>query len=279
MKRDAVAQTGRSGCRAWVGALISVVLIGAGCTGDRIPSSARVREGAGAETLASGRERPLSVSPQPGAASDVNGEHGLQHPPEQDMIGEGHGERARAAAENPIASGEGPLAGPDWEALSTWEEAREWWGEHAPLLRAVQFPGADGPTENLFWSDDTELGGDRFLMAVYSYDKADPSTNSQWEILDTHGLILRFRHVRPGNTPAYAHPFWTKKVVQVRGHPAKLFEARRSEGSNVDWRVVYWETPSEEQQGALVQYSIDVSPERYSEEQTIEFINRLHLVE
>lgn len=157
----------------------------------------------------------------------------------------------------------------------TWSQAREWWAGRGELLKAEWFPGGPPREESIYGIEGSRDDDGRFLLVVYTHDDRKPGSHTEWEIVDGGGLIIRFDFVPPGSAPPFAHPIYVTKVVDVRGHPAKLWEARRSDGANVDYRLIYWETSSGHDSGAVVQYSIAASPMLYSEEQHIELIDRL----
>lgn len=174
-------------------------------------------------------------------------------------------------------SGDRPL-GSGRRRLS-WQEARVWWGASGELLRGEWFPKGSPQEEAIYGTDDRDRDGYKVLISAYSYRGATAEEDNQWEILGNGGIIVRFVYLPPGELPWYSDPLWTEKVVRVRGHTAKLFEALHSEGANVQFRTIYWEEPSSQDAGAQVQYMVEVDPFEYSEEDTIRFIDAMSVLE
>lgn len=160
----------------------------------------------------------------------------------------------------------------------SWREAKVWWGASGELLRGEWFPHGTPQEESLYGIDDRERDGYKVLISAYPYRGATAEEDNQWEILKNGGIIVRFVYLPPGKLPWYADPLWTEKVVRVRGHTAKLFEALHSEGANVQFRTVYWEEPSAQEAGAQVQYLVEVDPFEYSEHDTIRLIDAMQVV-
>lgn len=153
-----------------------------------------------------------------------------------------------------------------------WTEAVQWWDGVSELLRPRSLPRGQPEDEALLRLDEDEGDAERSLVYVASYGGVTPEEMNRCEILDAKGVIVRFQVVPPGEQPPFFGPVWTQRYVKVRGHQARLFEARRDQGSNVDFRTIRWEVQARKIAGAQVQFAIDVSPSHYSEPEQIEFI-------
>jgi hypothetical protein len=160
----------------------------------------------------------------------------------------------------------------------SWNSAVAWWNGASELLRASSFPNGPPRDETIVGRDSRKSGGDKHLLAIYSYGSGKAESSTYRQIIDSGGIVLTFTLIPQGETPPFFGPFWTTKTVQVRGHVARMFESRASNGANIEFRTIRWETPAKAADGTQVQFAIDLDLKHYTESETIRFVDQLQTI-
>ena len=152
----------------------------------------------------------------------------------------------------------------------SWEEAHDWW-DHRELLQG-KLAEATEVIYALPGKKTSSLGSNSAVVAFYQKG-ARVDEHSYWRFVDEGGIEVRVTHYAPGSVVPYAAPIWADKQVRVRGHLADLLELRRSEGDGNNWRTIRWRI--QQSNGSTLLWQIGNHPNLYSEQQTIDFIERL----
>lgn len=161
----------------------------------------------------------------------------------------------------------------------SWKDAIEWW-PYRPLFQATSLPRQKpGWQEAIFATSDS--GGmegsakdSGALTVIYEYPPHDAESENYFGILEGGGFILIAQYYPPGTVPAFTTGIYSRKArpITVRGHAARVIDHRKDQGSDVNWRDIRWEQLVKEGQ---IQWSIGNDITLYSEEESIDFINRL----
>jgi len=156
-----------------------------------------------------------------------------------------------------------------------WQKGLEWW-PYRPLLQSIWLP-REGYEEVLYAA--SEKGGTKGsctsrcnLMVLYQYPPATAETHSHFQLIESGSWDVHSIHYLAGDSVPFAGGAGTKPVT-VRGRLARMLTMYKGENSNVDWRSVRWEDPLAN--GDFILWTVSNSPRLYTEDQTIEFIDRL----
>jgi hypothetical protein len=161
-----------------------------------------------------------------------------------------------------------------------WGEALNWW-PHRPLLRSANPPISSFIEDVLAASYEGGTNGDpkrdwTALSLLYRNREHSPESLSLSQLMDVGTVQVRVAFYPPGSEVPWRGSEVGTKTVRVRGHIARMVVIRRSDGSNVDWRAIRWE---EQEESGIVQWEVSNSPEAYSDEDSIEFINDLDQIQ
>jgi hypothetical protein len=172
-----------------------------------------------------------------------------------------------------------PVANDVRSEVVSLTQAAEWW-PHGPLLRAEWVP-REGSNEAVLIGGSASKRGratdpTKEMANVDVYYQFPPLTvenSSHWKLVDKGKAIwISVTFYPPGATIPFSNEIWTTKRTTVRGHVARIFETRKSDGSNRDWRLIMWDVAAT---SGTVQWLVGSSPVNYSEPVTLDFIERL----
>lgn len=190
---------------------------------------------------------------------------------------------ARSAA---VASPSRPSSGERVAGVTSYGESRgeqvsmgrllEWW-PFRPLLRN----SATTARESFFAASETggtrgdprkELAG---AMVLYTSGGSDPDAADFWQLLAAGAWEVKMYHFPAGEAVTFSHDAFRKmsRTVVVRNRPARLLAVREGPQSNVTWRSVRWEEAAPG--GGVVQFIISNHPDRYTDDETLQFIESL----
>lgn len=249
-------------------ALIAVLALAAGCR---------------AKSLEGRRQRAFGVLP---AASPASADKDSKSEDEKVDRGKVAGSSGRGATPPQGAttwnSPSPPWASHKWVRQVSWEAALSWWPDR-PLLRALSLPKpgseeavfAGAPGGGTAGSPRSQYAG---IFVWYQYPPRVVRTDSFNEVIEGGGYAVFVTYHPPGTVPPWTgNPLLLKsqRPVVVRGHSARLMELRKEPvgDSNVDWRAIRWEESSPD--GGVVQWEISTHPLKYTEQESIDFVDRL----
>lgn len=315
VERDSMLRLGRVGAPlSWICAVLALWF--AACSSSPAELASQGSPDVGQSRTSSDREvddalrGESSLQEEAGTSRQAEQEAELRGPSEtseapneDDRFGEMHDRCAEEAQEGPweeyserferciersTGEPEGFASDARIEEVS-WEAALRWW-PYRPVLdgESAIRPGA---AERLFVSSETggrdgdprsELSG---ITLVYEYPDASADDVDLQGVVDGGGLVVGVNFYPPEGPSPSAGDLNSKPVI-VRDHPAHMTEIRRdgedapAEGryqGNVDLRTVFWARPLDS--GGTLRWHVANSPEEYSEQETLEWIDGLREVD
>jgi hypothetical protein len=150
----------------------------------------------------------------------------------------------------------------------TRAEALAWW-PYRPVLRAEQ----TSLSESLlaFDRDFDPRSQSAALLTVYEKPPNTSHTRGFWGVVDNGGIAVHVQYAPPGSE-VRPYPENRSRIVDARGRRAQLVDIRRPR-DNVDWTLVTW-SDTQSNGGTLV-WTISCSPQHYSDDALLAFVNGL----
>ncbi len=155
----------------------------------------------------------------------------------------------------------------------TLAQALEWW-PYRPLLKAGYLP-RQGGDEIWFVTGQSGRKADpkrerSGVKVFYVYPPTAPDRSSSGEMLAAGAFSVDAYFLPPGEKSPFAGPFPNEKPVVVRGHPARLWVGNFDAPRTV---AISWLEPLAN--GGILSWTVLGARDVYTEEQVIEFVNKL----
>lgn len=169
------------------------------------------------------------------------------------------------------------ITGKRWELLS-WDRATAWW-PYRPIFRWE--PMRPSFEEAIYaYSNEGGTHGDpsavtASLDVFYQIPPDTVEKHSIWRVMEAGGFTVSFSYWAPGETAPvlfYSDAASTDHQVTVRGHSAWVHDMHKPRDNRDSLRIQWNEARPN---GGTLFWRIGVNPLRYSEQQTIDFINSL----